>query len=279
MEAADVRRFTDNVPFHRRHELVARWRWSCRQIQLGVQGVELKHVVMERANAGTGSEVGAHRAATNARTCPCAVSQVSAHHSFRQTLCGSGNIEHAPVKRVGCSAGRRIFDVMENNSEGLHRRGLVGSVITASSEPMEIELVFINSGNTPAYDVVCYAEGGIQEHPFSFSRSEFVANFLNSVRATGDLNPIPSRGTIGPSDISSGVLEWKEPLSVIHQAIEEITPLHVWGVALRPIAEVRDVNSLDLGRGGPRALVVQLAHRQGRADRYPAVCVDGLGCR
>src|SRR5260370_5940620 len=37
-------------------------------------------------------------------------------------------------------------------------------------EPMEIKLVLVNSGNTPAYNVVCYATGGIQEEPFSFSR-------------------------------------------------------------------------------------------------------------
>src|SRR5262250_2806757 len=55
VEATDVGGFADDVAFHGFHQVIARR--VARQIEHGVERVELKQVVMERARASTGTEI------------------------------------------------------------------------------------------------------------------------------------------------------------------------------------------------------------------------------
>src|SRR5262245_42772442 len=94
VETTDECGLADNVAFHCGHQLIARRRAG--QIQLGVQSVELKHIVMERTNARARTEVRAHRTTTDARTNAGTIRQIAGRQTLRQSLCRSRNIEHAP---------------------------------------------------------------------------------------------------------------------------------------------------------------------------------------
>ena len=125
MEAAEPRRLPDHVAIHRLQQILARR--IGRQIQLGIQSIELEHVVMDRPRTGARPEIGAWPSTPgrNARAVPRAIRQIAGPESFRQSLGRSRNIERRPMKSVDCGFHRRILDIVKDHRIGLatFRRG------------------------------------------------------------------------------------------------------------------------------------------------------------
>src|SRR5579872_1363028 len=117
------------MAFHRLRQLVARG--VRREIQLLVQSVELKHVMMERTRTSARTEVGGcSPAGGDTRAVARAIRQVTGSQSFRQTLGGSGDVERGPVERVRWTFGGRIFNVVKNDSVALQSFGSRAGVAT-----------------------------------------------------------------------------------------------------------------------------------------------------
>src|SRR5689334_21685410 len=73
-----------------------------RQVEPGIQSVELEYVVMKRPGSRRGTEIGGWLAAARSqpRTIARPVGQVPRSQALGQPLRGSGNIKERPVQRV-----------------------------------------------------------------------------------------------------------------------------------------------------------------------------------
>ena len=78
MEAADESGLTDDVAFHCVQNLGARRR--CGQIQLGVERIELKHIVMKRPGTGARPEISSPADIRGGLL--CAIRQISHRKAF-----------------------------------------------------------------------------------------------------------------------------------------------------------------------------------------------------
>jgi hypothetical protein len=90
-------------------------------------------------------------------------------------------------------------------------------------QPIEVTVIFTNSGITPAYDVNFYSRGGPRSDPFTFSASDIVNDaFQHGVFSQGIL--APHGGT------TKQIFGSRFPLD--EQGIELIRtkPYHAWGV-------------------------------------------------
>src|SRR5512135_1880026 len=103
VETADIGSLADYVAFHALHDFIARG--VRRQIELGVERVELPHIMMERTGARARAEVARSAAAgTDAGAVARAVRKIARAHAFGQTLRGTRDVKRSPVQSV-----RRAF--------------------------------------------------------------------------------------------------------------------------------------------------------------------------
>ena len=137
MEAAKPRRFAYDVAVHCLEQIFAGG--IGREIQFGIQSVELEYVVMDRPGAGARPKVGRRFPATdrNAGTVSRAIRQIALTQSLGQACSRSRDIERRPVEGVGRSLVRGILNIVKNHGVGLETIGR-GARICAYI-PVELE--------------------------------------------------------------------------------------------------------------------------------------------
>src|SRR6185369_12045163 len=99
--STDVSGLADHVTEHCLHHICARSRSG--KVQLDIQGVELKHIVVIRAGGCAGPEVSS--ATDVAGTLLAAVGKITHWKAFRNSLRGAGNVPDHPVQRVLAGSG------------------------------------------------------------------------------------------------------------------------------------------------------------------------------
>src|SRR5215475_12675996 len=110
MEAADESGLADDVAFHCVQNLGARRRGG--QIQLGVERIELKHIVMKRPRTGARPEISSPADIRGGLL--CAIRQISHRKAFLQSCGGARNIPDHPMQRIRLASSRRILNVMHD---------------------------------------------------------------------------------------------------------------------------------------------------------------------
>jgi hypothetical protein len=90
-------------------------------------------------------------------------------------------------------------------------------------EPVEVTIIFVNSGNTPAYKVNTYSRGGPREEPFRFSVAE--------IKHEGSQHGTHSKGILAPlGDTTTQVFSSGFPLTDDGLKLTKTKPYHAWGV-------------------------------------------------
>ena len=114
MKPAKPRRLAYDMAIHGLQQLFSRG--VRRQIQVRIQSVELKYVVVQRSWSRSGPKVsrGMSAAGRNARAISRPVGQIAWSKAFRKTFGGSRNIEGGPVQGVGGGLVRRVLDIVKN---------------------------------------------------------------------------------------------------------------------------------------------------------------------
>jgi molybdopterin-binding protein len=103
------------------------------------------------------------------------------------------------------------------NRAEITKRPIVGQTTEASIE-------FINSGNTPAYEVRTYLYFGIKPEGFTFTHEEAVA-----MKGTVSSAVVGGHGATLKQEVQSGYVLTQEVLDVIGKDNQYI---HIWGVVL-----------------------------------------------
>src|SRR5262249_34515659 len=103
-----------------------------------IQRVKLEYVVMKRTHARARPEI-ARISATraDARTITRAIREIACAEPLRKALCGPGDVECCPVKRIGPGAIGGILDVVEDHGICVESFGSVGGI--AGKGPVEFE--------------------------------------------------------------------------------------------------------------------------------------------
>jgi len=90
-------------------------------------------------------------------------------------------------------------------------------------ELIEAQVVFVNTGNTPAYQVDSFTKGGMRREPFTFSISDLVKESPD--------DGIKSGGILGArQDTYTQIVKSRALLTDIGIEREKHLPYHVWGV-------------------------------------------------
>ena len=89
-------------------------------------------------------------------------------------------------------------------------------------EPVEVAIVFVNSGNTPAYKVNTYSRGGPTEEPFHF--------WVAEIKHGGTQHGAHSSGILGPhGDTNTQVFSTVFPLIADGLELIRNKPYHARG--------------------------------------------------